>query len=134
MKKLIFAALLTLLIVATIAPVASAAPPQSGGYWYTVKYGDTLSRIAYHHGIRLSRLIYANNIANPDHIYAGQNLWIPSYGGGGPGHAGKYHLVHYGETLSGIAYKYGVNAWTIAQANHIYNLNRIYAGQKLYIP
>ena len=45
-----------------------------------------------------------------------------------------YHTVRYGETLTRIGYMYGVSMWTIAAANHIYNLNLIYAGQVLCIP
>ncbi len=45
-----------------------------------------------------------------------------------------YHRVQYGETLGSIAHKYGVTVWAIAQANGIYNLNLIYAGQVLLIP
>jgi hypothetical protein len=44
-----------------------------------------------------------------------------------------YHWVKPGETLSGIASRYGVNMWTIAQRNGISNPNRIYAGQRLLI-
>jgi hypothetical protein len=44
-----------------------------------------------------------------------------------------YHWVKPGETLSGIAARYGVNMWTIAQRNGISNPNRIYAGQQLLI-
>lgn len=44
-----------------------------------------------------------------------------------------YHTVRPGETLSGIASRYGVNMWTIAQRNGIANPNRIYAGQTLLI-
>jgi hypothetical protein len=44
-----------------------------------------------------------------------------------------YHWVKPGETLSGIASRYGVNMWTIAQRNGISNPNRIYAGQQLLI-
>jgi len=42
--------------------------------------------------------------------------------------------VRYGETLTRIGYMYGVSIWAIAAANHIYNLNLIYAGQVLCIP
>jgi LysM repeat protein len=46
----------------------------------------------------------------------------------------NYHFVSRGETLTSIAYHYGVSPWAIASANKIYNLNRIYVGQRLYIP
>lgn len=44
------------------------------------------------------------------------------------------HYVRRGETLSGIARWYGVNMWTLAQANGIWNPNYIRAGQRLCIP
>lgn len=44
------------------------------------------------------------------------------------------HVVRYGETLSGIASRYGVSMWSIMQANNIANANRIYAGTRLCIP
>jgi len=44
-----------------------------------------------------------------------------------------YHWVRFGETLSGIAARYGINMWTLAKQNNITNLNRIYAGQRLLI-
>jgi LysM repeat protein len=52
------------------------------------------------------------------------------YGYSGPGH----HRVVAGETLSSIAYHYGVNSWAIASANHLANPNYIYVGQVLVIP
>jgi len=48
--------------------------------------------------------------------------------------APRYHVVRAGETLFSIGRRYGVNPWSIASANHLYNANRIYAGQCLYIP
>jgi LysM repeat protein len=45
-----------------------------------------------------------------------------------------YYTVHRGDTLSSIARWYGVSVQALAQANHIWNVNRIYAGQVLCIP
>jgi len=36
--------------------------------------------------------------------------------------------------MYGIAARYRGDAWSIARANGIYNLNWIYAGQRLLIP
>lgn len=47
---------------------------------------------------------------------------------------GVYHTVIAGQNLFRISLKYGVNMYTIAAANGIANVNRIYAGQVLYIP
>ncbi len=53
--------------------------------------------------------------------------------GGYPGCA-TYVYVHRGDTLSRIAARHGVSVHTLAQANHIANINRIYPGQQLCIP
>ncbi len=45
-----------------------------------------------------------------------------------------YHVVRPGQTLSGIAAMYGVSAWSLANANGIWNWNYVYAGQVLVIP
>ncbi len=48
--------------------------------------------------------------------------------------AGQVHVVQRGESLSGIAARYGTTASAIAQANGLSNWNLIYAGQRLTIP
>ena len=61
------------------AAVASA--PQSGND-YTIQSGDTLSGIAARYGVSVQDLLAANpQIRNPDVIYSGQSLTIPSGGG-----------------------------------------------------
>lgn len=64
----------------------------------------------------------------------------PGYGHGydwgkkpGYGH-GQVHCVAYGETLSGIAWRYGTTVWAIANANGLYSPNYVRAGQCLVIP
>jgi hypothetical protein len=42
--------------------------------------------------------------------------------------------VHHGETLSGIAARYGTSVWAIANANGLHNPNYIRAGTCLTIP
>ena len=44
------------------------------------------------------------------------------------------HVVQRGETLTGIARKYGVTVAAIVEANDLADPNRIYAGQRLVIP
>lgn len=44
---------------------------------YTVKSGDTLSKIAVKHNIALDEIVKANKIINPNLIYKGQVLIIP---------------------------------------------------------
>ena len=45
-----------------------------------------------------------------------------------------YYTVRHGDGLLKIARRYGVNAYTIARANGLYDLNHIYTGQRLCIP
>jgi LysM repeat protein len=44
------------------------------------------------------------------------------------------YTVVWGDTLYGIAFRFNSNVYLIAQANHIWNINLIYAGQRLCIP
>ena len=93
--------------------------------------------ISKQYGVSIPSLMRANpHIKNPDRIYAGTYLYIPC-GPGGPGTGGPCRQVHYvmrGQTLSEISLYYRVNPWAIAQANGIFNLDLIYAGQYLCIP
>lgn len=59
-----------------------ASVPQSQPAEYTVQRGDTLSGIAARHGVSLAALEAANpQIKNPNLIYPGQSIRIPSAGG-----------------------------------------------------
>lgn len=51
-------------------------------------------------------------------------------GGGQP----RTYVIRPGDTLGAIAQRYGVNVYTLAAYNGIYNLDRIFAGQTIYIP
>lgn len=122
-----------------VAPTAFAAPaPQYAqcGYWYQVRWGDTLSSIARYTGVSAWAIAQANRLPNPNYIYAGQWLWIPCSAPPPPPppQCGYWYTVRWGDTMNSISYRTGVNVWAIAQANGIYNLNRIYAGQALWIP
>ena len=102
---------------------------------YIVKPGDTLYSIALTHHVTTSALIAANHISNPDLLFVGQRLIIPTRGSSMPV-MGKpvYHVVRPGETLALIAQKYGVSLRALQLANHLANPNLIYVGQRLRIP
>jgi LysM repeat protein len=97
---------------------------------YTVKSGDTLTRIARDHGVSLSALIDANDISNPNLIRIGQVLVIP----GADGAEAKTHVVVAGDTLGRIAAKYGSSVSRIVEVNSISNPNLIRIGQHLKVP
>lgn len=58
-------------------PGGGTAPPPSGGVWYRVTYGDTLSRIALRYGTTVYAIMAANNLSSANRILVGQKLWIP---------------------------------------------------------
>jgi LysM repeat protein len=62
---------------------AGSQPASTGGY-YTVQRGDNLYRIALRFGTTYSAIAVANNLANPNYIYAGQTLLIPGYAAPAP--------------------------------------------------
>ena len=127
-KKQLFVMLVivTLLLLVGVAPV-SAVP--KGDVVHIVQRGETLYSIARRYGVDMWTIARVNGILNPNRIYVGQRLVIPK---GQP--AATVHIVQRGETLTRIALRYGVDAWTIARANGITNLNHIYVGQRLTIP
>jgi LysM repeat protein len=58
------------------APSGPYHPPHKG-FYYIVRWGDTLSEIAWRHRVNMWSIVHANGIANPNWIYAGQRLYIP---------------------------------------------------------
>jgi LysM repeat protein len=92
---------------------------------YTVERGDTLGRIAQKHDVSVSELIEANGISNPNLIYPGQKLVIPS--------SDEVYVVAFGDTLGRIAKQFGTSVSSITSANNISNPNLIRVGQQLLI-
>lgn len=97
---------------------------------YTVKSGDTLSGIASKFGTTYQKIAADNGISNPNKIYAGQVLKIKGASSGG---GATYYKVKSGDTLSGIAAKYGTTYQKLAQMNGISNPDKIYAGQTIRV-
>lgn len=119
----------------TVTPSPQASPqpvPQPTETTYTVVAGDTLSGIASRYGTTYQELARINNIANPNLIYVGQVIKIPTSGTNSTSNVITY-TVKKGDTLSGIASRYGTTYQKIAQDNGIANPNLIYAGQTLKI-
>lgn len=115
-------------------PGASAPEGETERY-HTVRPGETLERIAAEYGLSLSELVEANAILNPALIYVGTRLNLSGkafVAGGDSGMA--THAVSAGESLSGIAARYGISASAIAAANQLNNPDLIQAGTTLRIP
>ena len=56
----------------------SEVPPCPGGFYYTIRSGDTLYNISQRYNISLQRLISANPGINPNRLEIGQVICIPS--------------------------------------------------------
>ena len=132
--------------VATMAPGETAAPaptpvpaPPSGQVIvHVVQPGETLYSIAYRYGTTIQAIIDANGITNPDQIYQGQKLNVPTSGGSSGGSTGCRirHTVKTGEWVWQIARNYGVDPYDILAANGmtVQTANTIYPGLVLCIP
>jgi len=57
---------------------AAAAPPACGPIYHCVRWGETLSSIGRLYGVNPYAIARANGLANPNYIYAGQVLLIPT--------------------------------------------------------
>lgn len=104
---------------------------------YTVKSGDTLSKIAAQYGTTYESLATVNNISNPNNIYVGQVLNIQSNvssnhttSNNSQSNSGSY-TVKSGDTLYGIAIAHGLNWKTLATRNNISDPSLIFVGQQL---
>ena len=124
--------------VTPVAPVLTPVPPSGAVIVHVVQPGETLAAIAYRYGTSVQAIVQANGITNPDQIYAGQKLNIPTSGGSSGGGTGCRirHVVQTGEWVWQIARTYGVDPYDILAANGltIQTANTIYPGMVLCIP
>lgn len=129
-------------------PVSDVTPAST----YVVGRGDSLSGIAKKNHISKSDLMAANSLRSSAVLRIGQKLIIPSksapsaVASSAPAPAPQAvpaektegdstkHIVKPGETLGGIARRYGVKAGEIAVANNISDPKKIQAGEELVIP
>lgn len=112
----------------------SQTAPVTTNTTYVVKSGDNLTKIAKMCGTTVNDLVRINGIANPNLIRVGQVLKINSSSTPAPAQENStYYTIQHGDTLSGIAKKYGTTYQHLASINGIANPNKIYAGQKIRV-
>ena len=134
--------------VVTNKQTESAQTPETNvtvsntGY-YTVRGGDTLSRIAGQFNTTVNKLATLNDIRNVNRIYVGQRLLVrqpaeqqqqqttPKRTETNTTTNSNTYTVKSGDTLSGIAGKFNTTYTQLAQLNHISNPNVIHVGQVL---
>lgn len=109
-------------------PVQHSDTPNQEIINYTVKRGDTLTKLAARYDTSLGSLLNLNGIPNPDLIYVGEVLRIQ------PGNRDQFCntvTVKRGDTLSKIAKTYHTTVVHLARLNELENPNLIYPGQIL---
>jgi uncharacterized YkwD family protein len=124
MKKILLKAVVLTLALCILTSTLALADSA-----YTVKSGDTLSKIAGKYGVTVSQLMSANpSIKSASMIYVGQKLTIPST-------KMVSYTVQKGDTMSGIAKRFEISYAELLKANpNIKNPAMIYVGQKITIP
>jgi LysM repeat protein len=101
--------------------------------FHIVSAGETLGSIARQHGTTVAVITQMNSIKQAQTIYPGDKLRVPR--GKAPAEREmRTHNVRRGDTLSGLAKKYGVSARAIADANGMGSQLVIRTGEALRIP
>lgn len=115
----------------TVKPTTESKPTGTvSGTTYTVKSGDTLSKIAANFGTTVNALKNLNGIQDVNKIKVGQVLKIT---GSVAASTSEYYVVKSGDTLSGIATRYNTTVYRLQQLNGIKNANLIHVGDKLRV-
>ena len=114
-----------------------AASAVYGGATYRVRRGDNLGSIARKYGTSISDLRKMNGLRS-DVIKIGQILTVRPQesrptSGGSPSSQGGIHTVRSGDTLYGLARRYGTSVSQIQQANNLRSTT-LRVGQRLQMP
>jgi len=96
---------------------------------HVVQKNETLGGIALRYGVSVSTLQAYNGITNPNLLYVGKKLKIPT----GSVREVTY-IVRKGESLGLIAKRFGISPSDLAMINKISRPDLIKVGQKLIIP
>lgn len=105
---------------------------QSSDTTYIVQAGDTLSGIASMYGTTYQHLAAINGISNPDIIHVGDRIVIDGVVSA-QSSDDEYYTIQPGDTLSGIAERYGTSYQYLAYINGISDPNKIYVGDTIRV-
>lgn len=127
-SSLIFVSFLVLLILVNPVSAQDGAPE---GPRYVVQPGDTLSNVADRFGLEINALISANQIANPNQVFAGTVLVLPGVDWV-TGLIDTYTLP-VGETLRSVKRRYHIDLETLARLGGVVSSSQVYAGYPLLV-
>ena len=115
--------------------VPDTSQPETNNNFVIVKRGNTLSQIALQYNTSYQYLAKINNISNPNLIFVGERIYVPTLTSSTKGDTSHVlYVVKRGNTLTQISRLYNVSIQSIVELNEIANPNLIFAGEILKIP
>lgn len=139
-------------VAALALPAHAAVAPVAATPWttVTVRPGDTLWHLALAHHTTIRAIVEKNRLtAGGSVIHPGQKLLVPGRPSSTPTRSATstpaqarpasttatvIHVVRSGETMSGIATRYGVSLTKLLAANRLANAGLIFVGQRISVP
>lgn len=109
---------------------ASEAPQQACTRFYTVRRGDTLSRVARRFGTTTSKLMSLNSMPAASAVTLGRTLCVRA-STATVGAVTMLVTVQKGETIATIAKRYGTSVATLRKLNRV---RAVKVGQTIVVP
>lgn len=148
-KSVIFPGQKLTLGKAGVTPIASTQAAVTPTTRYTILTGDTVSRIASKFGLTVNTILSANGLSASSVIYPGQTLALPagiqtmsvsqqtinaSPAAAARTISGTSYVIKSGDSIAGVAARFGVTTQAILTANGLGWSSIIYSGKSLTIP
>ncbi|GAA1972975.1 hypothetical protein GCM10009817_11470 [Terrabacter lapilli] len=143
-------------VAALALPAHAAVAPVAATSWKTVSVrpGDTIWDLAIAHRTTVRAIVEKNRLVRGGAVIRpGQKLLVPAPAAARPKAAphpvrsvaphrttarasagDRVHVVGAGDTMSGIAQRYGVSLTKLLAANRLRHADMIYGGQKIIVP
>lgn len=128
--------LMAILLVLAITLTALVGTVNAANCTWThrVRFGDSLGLIAQQYGTNLRALLALNpQITNANIIIEGADICVSDTETPPPLFGTIYHVT-FGDTLAGLAQRFGITLTELARANGIGNANLILQGETITVP